>query len=156
MGFQHEKIEQSRIVQLATSVQGTVYVLGTRRGRVKCPSCGTFVQEYQGTKQTAGISDLVIFLPRARYLSDAVPGIGINPASAQYFGPCLLFLEAKSKDGRMSPAQRAFRDLVVGLGIERVEHCVGTYDDFIRWCCAHGYCRVDSFPHYRQPKAVSA
>jgi hypothetical protein len=161
----HEKIEQQRIVQLATSVQGTVYVLGTRRGKVKCQTCGTLVMEYQGTKQTAGISDLVIIMPKARYLSAAGTAIDEDGAEydrGQHFGPCLLFFEAKSperaklKNSGMSTEQCEFRDLIVALGIEGVEHCVGTYDAFIAWCCAHGYCRVDAFPHYRQPKAVNA
>lgn len=147
MAIQREKVEQQNIVQLAQSVQGKVYVLGTRRGKVKCPTCGTWVQEYQGTKQTAGISDLVMLLPTARY---AKPG-----TIATLYGPCLLFFEVKSETGRLSPEQRAFRDLVVSLGIERVEHCVGTYDAFIAWLAEHGYVRYDSFPHYRQPKAVN-
>lgn len=148
MAVQREKVEQANIVQLAAILGGTVYVLGTRRGRVKCPGCGTLVREYQGTKQTAGISDLVIFLPMARYPK---PG-----TIATLCGPCLLFFEAKSATGRRSPEQVHFAELVLSLGIERVEYCVGTYDAFIAWACARGYCRAEQFPYYRQPKAVGA
>lgn len=135
---QHEKVEQAHILQLAAVIGAKYYVLGTRRSRGKaCPSCGTFVPEDQGTRQTPGISDLVLFLKRPPALTD------------YEHARLLLFWETKSSSGRRSADQDEFASWAADAG---VAYGCGTYNDFIAWCVRYGYCKTDQFPHYRQPK----
>lgn len=137
---QHEKIAQAHIQQLLLSISAKVYVLGTRRpGGKLCPKCGTFVAEHQGTCQTAGLSDLLAFLPhRTEY---------VEPDRV------LLFVECKANGGRMSEEQREFRELCLASANYHVD---GDLDAVIAWLCAHRYVKAEQFPHYRQPKPPDA
>lgn len=136
-----EKVEQGHVIQLAVSLGGKVYVLGTRRPRGKaCPKCGTFVEEYQGTRQTPGISDLLIFLP----IRGAVEG------QAQAL---LVFDECKKQGGQLSPAQREFREWCRRAA---QHHISGGLDAFIAFTVAQGLTKATQFAHYRQPPAVPA
>lgn len=115
-----EKVEQAETVKLLCMVGAEVYVLGTRRpaGR-KCPQCGTFVAESQGTRQTPGISDVIAFLPgRPRPV---------------------LFIEQKRTGGVLSPAQRHFRDVCQA---STAAYLTGTVDEVIGWLSARGYLRT--------------
>jgi hypothetical protein len=133
-----EKTEQFHIQSLLASLGGAVYVLGTRRRRGKpCPSCGTFVPEDQGTRQTPGIADLVAFLPSKR-------PAGETPRRV------LLFIECKAEGGRLSPEQIVFRHLCHDA---EIAHVVGTYNAVIAWLMDRQYLKPDAVPHYRQPKA---
>jgi hypothetical protein len=119
-----EKTEQANTVQLFATIGADVYQLGTRRPRGRpCPCCGTFVSEFQGTCQTPGISDLVVFLP------GHAGGDGPRP---------VLFLEQKASGGRFSPAQTHFRDVVQR---STAEYAAGTVDDVIAWLEQRGYLR---------------
>jgi hypothetical protein len=118
-------------VQLIESVGGTVYVVGTRRPRgSRCRKCGEFVTEHQGTCQTAGIPDLLAFLP---------------PRPQAEF----VFIEAKAVDGRLSTPQREFRDLCLGA---RLAHVVGGLDAVIAFLLERGRLLANNVPHYRLPK----
>jgi VRR-NUC domain len=113
-----EKTEQHDTVQLLTAIGARVYTLGTRRPRgARCPSCGTFVVAHQGTCQTAGLPDLLVFLPRSSQL---------------------LLIEQKTVRGRLTPAQEMFRDCCVSGAIA---HVVGTADAVIDWLRRGGYVR---------------
>lgn len=150
---QREKIEQSKILQLAALVcvqieirdpktkqmvrQPGIWVMGTRRSRGKpCPQCGTFVAEDQGMRQTAGHADLVIFL-KARANGDRVR---------------LLYWESKAGKNTTSSAQDAFLSLAGQAG-----NFVGSgdFDDFIAFLVEHHYIKADSVAHYRQPKGLT-
>jgi hypothetical protein len=115
-----EKDEQAATMQLLERIGAAVYVLGTRRPAGRgCPSCGTFVRESQGTRQTPGLSDLIAFLP-------GVP--------AQ-----VLFIEQKrAHGGRLSPAQQDFRALAEA---STAGYVCGALDDVIAWLTARGYLR---------------
>ena len=119
-----EKTEQANGVRLLYAIGcPRVYVLGTRRAK----------GDYQGTRQTPGISDVICFLPRV---------LGV------------LFWEVKAKGGKPSEAQAELAELVTacqtaGLGIH---YCVGTYDDLIAWLTAFGLLKADQVPHYRLPR----
>lgn len=129
-----EKTEQANIHELLTKIGWKVYVLGTRRPRGKpCPSCGTFVTEHQGTRQTPGISDLFAFSP------STVSG-GLKPRRV------LLVIECKAEDGRLSDDQKDFRNLCIDA---EVAHVVGTYNAVIAWLIERQYVKAESFPHYR-------
>jgi hypothetical protein len=140
---QREKIQQGFIVQLYETVGAKVYVLGTRRpGGSRCRKCGEFNPEHQGTCQTPGISDLIVFLP-------------FPPGRDSFQQPTkvLLFHEAKAKDahGRMnemSDEQRELRELVLA---SCNEHVVGDLDAAIAFLLERGYLRADQVPHYRLP-----
>lgn len=91
--------------------------------------------DYQGTNQTPGISDVLGCLPDLR---------GI------------LFWEAKSRRGRPSPEQDAFRTIIrayeaAGLPIY---HCLGTYDALIAKLITIGMLRGQDVPHYRLPDST--
>jgi len=135
---QPEKVEQARIVQLAASLGAKYYVLGTRRSRGKpCPSCGTFVPEDQGTRQTPGLPDLELFLKRP-------------PARPDYPHARLqLRWEVKAPGGRRSTDQEEFATWAADAG---VEYGCGAYDDFVGWCIRNGYLSAQNVPHYRQPR----
>lgn len=133
---QREKHEQAAIVQLLRSIGAAVYVLGTRRPAGKpCPTCGTFVPEHQGTRQTPGLPDLYVVLPRrdSAYARDP------------------LWIEVKAAAGRLSEEQQTFQTLA-DLG--RVGHVVGGIDAVIAWLVDRGYLRTGQVPHYRLPAAA--
>ena len=127
---QLEKSEQAGGVKLLMLLGAKVYVLGTRRSRGKpCPKCGTFVDEHQGTRQTPGIGDVLAFLPARDGVREP------------------LWWEAKRPiNGRLSSAQREFRDLCLAA---RAAHCVGSCDDLINWLIENRYLRDSQVPHYR-------
>ncbi len=142
---QREKAEQAAIVELAQTFGGLVWVLGTRRGRGKpCPKCGTFVAEHQGLRQTPGHPDLEIYLPTPAPLAPRV-----NPSSR---GRRLLFWESKAPGGRPSDEQTAYAELARAAGID---HGMGTFDDFVSWAIAEGYCR-EIQPPFPLPREAHA
>lgn len=94
MRRQPERAIQWRIVGLLRSVGCSVWVLGTTRRS----------GDYPGTMQTAGLPDLIAFLPRAQ---------GV------------LFVEAKAPGGRLRPAQADFRACCLPLVADRVYHVTG-------------------------------
>lgn len=142
-----EKTEQAHIQQLLTSIGGMVYVLGTRRSRGKpCPKCQTFVPEDQGTRQTAGVADLIAFLPpRPTDPRNLLPEFRTGR-------PVLLFVECKADGGRLSPEQRVFRNHCLDA---EVAHVVGGLNAVIAWLIPRHYVKAEQFPHYRQPAAQS-
>lgn len=123
-----EKVQQSHIVQLLRGLGGQVYELGTRRAR----------GDYQGTRQTPGLPDVLAFLPPSPRLSDP---LRIPRPYAQ-----LLMVEAKREGGKVRPAQREFQDW---CGRSGIHHVLGTYDAVVGWCIQHGYLKPESVPHYR-------
>lgn len=126
---QREKYEQATIVQLLEAVGGRVYTLGTRRRRgANCPACGTFVAEHQGTRQTPGLCDLLVYLPRRRDWSQLWR---------------LLLVECKAAEGRLSPAQQDFRALAIGAG---VDHITGDAVAVEAWLRAQGYLKAEEPP----------
>lgn len=128
---QLEKVEQQHIVDLLRSIGGEAYVLGTRRGRGRsCPSCGTFVQEHQGTRQSPGLSDVIGFTP-------------IREGRRR-----MLVVEVKAEGGRLRDEQRDFRDFCVAAA---VPHVVGGLNAVIAWLMAEGFLKADQVPHYRLP-----
>lgn len=116
-----ERVVQSQIVATLRTIGAAVYVLGTKRRK----------GDYQGTMQTPGISDLVVFLP---------------PRTRQRW--VLLFVEAKAHGGRLSPEQKVFRDLCVNAD---VAHVAGNLDAVIGWLMANDYLKANQIPHYRLP-----
>lgn len=120
-----EKVEQSHIVQLLRSFGCTAYVMGTHRRR----------GDYQGTMQTAGLPDLLAFLP-AR-----IGGVAT-------VAPRMVFVECKADGGSLRPEQVAFRQQAIDAGIP---HVVGGLDEVIAWFVDQGYARATQFSHYRQP-----
>lgn len=121
---QREKTEQAHVVKLYRSIGAAVYIMGTRRR----------AGDFQGTMQTPGIPDLMLFLP-------PVPGKTMEPA--------LLFHEVKAARGRLSAEQKAFRDACRAAG---VFHVVGGLDAAIEFLVRTGRARTESFPHYRRPE----
>lgn len=118
-----EKVEQAHSVELFDRIGAQVYVLGTRRKKT----------DHQGTMQTPGLPDLLVFLP---------PRAGQTPRRR------LLMVEQKrSREGRFSPAQIVFRELCQE---SEVAHVGGDFNAVIAWLVAEGYCRDEQFPHYRQ------
>ena len=118
-----EKVEQAHILQLIASVGGTAYVLGTRRPK----------GDYQGTRQTPGVPDVIAFVPKP-----TMRGHGMQIA---------LFIEVKrSVGGRLSPEQSAFRDHCRFSG---QEHVVGGLNAVIAWMVQNGVITDRQVPHYR-------
>lgn len=119
-----EKTVQAHVVQLARTVGGKVWVIGGHRRRT----------DYQGTMQTPGLSDLVLFIPEGDRWH-------------------LVFFECKAKGGRLSPEQVIFRDLVLAVAANAsvVHHLVGGLDAFIAWLVTRGLVRTENVPHYRRP-----
>lgn len=142
-----EKVEQAQSLALLAALGGQVYTLGTRRPKGKpCPTCGTFMREHQGTCQTEGISDALVFLPRR---PDEWPA-GLAVPVTETTPLVLLALESKrSKGSKVSDEQKRFRDLCVRAGLA---HVLGDTNAVIAWVLEHGYLRPDQIPHYRLPK----
>lgn len=130
---QPEKTEQSHIVQTIALLGGKSYVLGTRRGTVRCINCGKQTPEHQGTKQTAGVSDVLAFLP----LVNAPVG---SPRAV------LVFVEVKAARGRMSTEQQEFREWSLHAC---QAHVVGGFNAFADWLIERGICKETAFAHYR-------
>ena len=133
---QHEAIEQRHIVELTQKLGGREWVLGTRRGQVKCKHCGERTPEHQGTKQTPGVSDLLLFVP--------VP----NGVRKQLV---LLFCECKANGNTLTKEQREFREFCLAAS---QEHIVGGLNEFYAWLLHHGVVREHQVPHYRLPGAT--
>ena len=106
--MQREKAVQQACVDLLTSVAGSVYVLGTRRP----------TGDYQGTRQTPGLPDVWFYLPRR----------GDRPAVAGW-------LECKAPKGRLSEAQRQFRE---ECHESSTDHVTGGVDDLIEYLVSVG------------------
>ena len=108
-----EKREQAAIVQALRAVGATVYVLGhpPRRDAV-----------HKGTMQTPGIPDLCAHLP----------------ISASNCRAHQLWVECKAKGGRLSEAQKSFRDFCVLAG---EPHLVGGLDVVLQYLTERGYLR---------------
>ena len=122
---QPEKAEQAGIVKLAMSLGGRVYVLGTRRR----------AGDYQGTMQTPGIPDLLVFLPVRWH------------TSGEAVGYRQLWIEVKAATGRLSDAQNTFQGLCAMSG---QPHVVGGVTEFCGWLIAQGYLTREQVPWYRQ------
>lgn len=138
----NEKVEQQQIVKLLLSVGGRVYVLGTRRAK---PPKGLVLEtqeqkrEWFSTRQTPGISDVLAFVPERR--------VGrTKPRRA-------LCVECKADGGRLSDAQKEFRDL---CGEADVDHVAGQLNDVIAWLIEAQLLRADRVPHYRLPAHLAA
>lgn len=131
-----EAIEQQNIVRTVAQLGGKCYVLGTKRGLVKCVTCGSLTPEHQGTKQTPGVSDVLAFIPYR----------------AGEFSAVLVFVEAKApgrartKNAGLSPDQVEFRDWC-----QRAcqEHLVGGFNVFANWLIERGIVKETAFAHYR-------
>lgn len=126
-GGPSEQVEQAHIVQLLRSVGAAVYVMGTHRRR----------GDYQGTMQTAGIPDLLAFVP---------------PAAGSTVPPRLLFVECKAAGGRLRLEQVDFREHCLAA---EVDHVVGNLDAVIAWLVERGLVKASQFPSYRLPKEQS-
>jgi hypothetical protein len=127
-----EKAVQAHVVQLLRSIGGKVWVTGTKRPR----------GDFQGTRMTPGLPDLVAFLPpRAYRIQGDIP----------YAKPVLLFVECKAAGGRLRPEQQEFRDLCQDCD---VAHIAGDLDAVIAWLSERHYVRASQFPTYRQPKSL--
>jgi hypothetical protein len=112
-----ERAEQAAIVRLLRTLRAEVYVLGTTRRR----------GDYPGTMQTAGLPDLVLFLPP-------------QSAGGRWRQ---VWCEVKAIDGRLSPAQRAFRGHCGDAG---VDYIYGSLTAVIDWLAAQGYVRAARGP----------
>ena len=111
-----EKAEQAGTVKLLQLLGADVYVIGTHRPRGRpCPQCGTFVAEHQGTCQTPGIADLVVFLP------------GELPRR-------VCFIEQKRIGGTLSAEQVRFKALAEQ---STALYVAGTMDDVLAWLRDH-------------------
>lgn len=125
-----EKHEQADIQKLAIQIGGSAWVLGTHRKK----------GDYQGTCQTPGLPDLLVFLP----IRHAQPG-----APTRH----LVVVEAKRvkahgvRAGRLREEQQDFRD---ECNDAHVSHVTGGYQAFVTWLIARGFVKADQFPHYRQ------
>ncbi len=126
-----EKTEQAHIVQLLRSLGGQVFVFGTHRRAT----------DYHGTMQTAGIPDLVCFLPVKRRGTDLQPG----PRFEQ------VFVECKAAGGRLRPEQIVFRELCLAA---QILHVVGGLDDVIAFLVERDFVKSEQFAHYRQPSSA--
>ncbi len=109
---QPERVITAQIVRLLEGplVGGKVYKSSTARRR----------GDYQGTMQTPGIPDLEAFLPP--------PIVGGNTR--------LLKIEVKAPKGRMSPAQKEYRQFCL---LSHTHHIVGGLDEVYEWLHGYGY-----------------
>lgn len=124
-----EKAEQADTVQLF-SVLGKVYVLGTRRKK----------GDHQGTMQTPGISDLVVFLRPSKLLTAAEIAAG-HPSSR----PRLVMTELKrEKNGEYSDDQLTFRQWCHDAGVDYIG---GAFNVVVAWLVREKYVRADQFSH---------
>lgn len=125
-----EKVVQSHVVSALRSVGAKVYVIGRppRRDAV-----------HKGTGQTAGIPDLLVFLPDA-------PNVNYDAGTGSLAHQ--LWVECKAKGGRLRPEQADFRARCQAVGIP---HVVGGLDEVLAYLRAHGYIREAA--HYRDGAA---
>lgn len=102
-----EKVVQAQIVKLLKQVGARVYVLGTRRGK----------NDFQGTRQTPGLPDLIAFVPARHVVSE------------------LLVIEVKAERGRLSQDQKDFAGSCVNANVWYVS---GGLNDVIKALVIHG------------------
>ena len=114
-----EKSEQAHIIQALRTIGAKVYTIGRppRRDAV-----------HKGTGIAIGLPDLLSFLPES----------STTPRH-------LLWIEVKSARGRLSEAQKAFRDVCQVCG---VPHLVGGLDDVLAYLLERRY--VSEVAHYRR------
>lgn len=89
MRRQPERAIQAHVVRLLRHVGCTVWVLGTTRRR----------GDYHGTMQTAGLPDVIAFLPRAGgvlFVEVKAPGGRLRPEQAQFRACCLPWSPRRS------------------------------------------------------------
>ena len=108
-----EKHEQADTVRLIETVGGTPYVLGTRRPK----------GDYQGTRQTPGVADVIAFLPPKPRRSP----YALADVSEAGHAWTLVMVEQKRSKGRLTPAQKRFREL---CKLAQVDHVVGGVQEF--------------------------
>lgn len=114
-----EKTVQAQIVRALRMVGGTVYVLGTvHRGE----------PGHMSTRMTPGLPDLLVFLPAC----------GTTPCHQ-------LWVEVKGQGGRLSEAQKGFRDVCALSGIP---HLVGGLNEVLGYLLERGY--LSEVAHYRR------
>lgn len=127
---QPEKEIQQQILTLLELRGADVWVLGTRRPQ-RCPYCRKVLpSNYQSTRQTPGLQDLQAILPPP-------PGRPLDPS-------CLLIVEVKSPNGRLSRDQQHFRQRCLDAN---VEHVAGGLEQVIEWLIAHGYLLEEQVSH---------
>lgn len=116
-----ERAIQTQCVRLLRSIGAAVWVMGTTRAR----------GDYQGTRQTPGIPDVMAHLPHATGM---------------------LFLECKAPGGRLRPEQQLFRDETVALADAgcKVYHVTGGLNELIATLVALGLVKADGVAHYRR------
>ncbi len=132
-----EKQHQANGVAVLKTINAQVQVFGTRRSRGRrCPKCGEFVPEDQGTRQTPGSPDVYALLPPVRLVTGVVLRLP-------------LWWEVKAEDGVRSPEQVHFatiHEATVAAGF--MGYCCGTFDVLIGWLVAHAYLKAQNVPHY--------
>lgn len=133
---QPEKREQAAIVRLLRTLGAQVWVLGTQRRRT----------DYPGTMQTPGLPDLIASLPRGRQGCSARRAVE-SPTPA-----VRLEVEVKAAGGRLSPAQRTYRQHALACGIA---HVVGGLDEVIAWLLDRGFLRPEQVPYDRRCDIMS-
>jgi hypothetical protein len=138
-----EKDVQTQIIAALRSIGATVCTIGRppRRDR-PCPSCGTRTPTRKGTGQTAGIPDLVAFLPHAAWKPH-----GPEQTTRAH----QLWIEVKAAGGTRSPAQLEFADRCQDT---RQPYLVGGLDEVLDYLLTRGYIR--EVAHYRSPHAKEA
>lgn len=136
-----ESIEQTNIVRTVEMLGGKCYVLGTKRGTVRCIHCAKPTPEHQGTKQTPGVSDVLAFLPHRKLAT---------PSTVLVFVEVKAEARANHKHGGMSAEQVEFREWCLAAA---QHHVVGGFNAFANWLIAQGFCSEQSFAHYRVAKA---
>lgn len=117
-----EKAQQQQGVDLLRSLGAAVYVLGTRRP----------AGDYQGTRQTPGLPDVLAFISRR----------GAAGVSTQ------LWWEVKAPGGHLRPEQVAFQGQCFAAG---VAHVAGDLTALLQWLVAAGYLKTEQLPAWRQP-----
>ena len=125
-----EKTEQAHILQLMRAIGGRVYTIGRppRHDAV-----------HKGTGQTPGLPDVLVHLPKAPLTE--------GRCDDEHMPAHQLWIEVKAERGRLSEAQRGFRDFCHMAG---VPHVVGGLDVVMRYLATHGYINPDNVPHYRK------
>lgn len=115
---------QWQCVTLYRSMGARVYVIGTKRRQ----------GDYQGTMQSPGVADLLIFLP---------------PLSAGATRKVQLWHEVKAELGRLSDDQKLFR---ADCAASDQAHIVGGIDAAYEFLINGGWLDAKNVPHYRRPK----
>ena len=121
---QLEKHIQFDIVKLLESLGAKVYRIGTKRKK----------GDHQGTMQTAGIPDLLAFVPTK--ISTVNPR---RVSSVRWkSSPVQLWIEVKRPGEEMSEEQAKFRNHALEADCA---HVVGGVDEVVDWLRARGIVR---------------